>query len=170
MIRTAGLAGLVVLAGLSGGCVAPRALPSGAEPVDARYAVSGGSYSTGGELIVMLRAHERDGRVVVCGARTRTRESAMSLPYNHFVEGTGVIQLAGANIMQGVRRFPDYPLARDMTGVSAACFLTERPWEPRFEGAAAIARFGRMPLGGDDFGRPDTVFRGGPVPDVIDRP
>jgi len=169
MIRAAGLAGFVVLAGVLAGCATlPR--PVGSEPVDARYSVSGGTYSTGGALIVMLRAREQDGRVAICGAKTRTRESAVSLPYRHAVEGTGVIQLAGVNIFQGVRRFPEYPLADDMTGVSAACFVSERGWDARFDGAVPIARFGRLPLGSDDFGRVDTVFRGGPVPDVITRP
>ncbi|MBK0401322.1 hypothetical protein H0I76_19185 [Limibaculum sp. M0105] len=169
MIRAVGFAAVAAVAGLLGGCMSAPA-PGGSEPVDARYSATGGSYNTGGSLIVMLRAREQDGRVAICGAKTRTRESAVSLPYGFSVEGAGVVQLAGVNIFQGVRRFPEYPLANDMTGVSAVCLVSERQWEPRFDGAVPVARFARMPFGLDDYGQVDTVFRGGPVPDVIARP
>ena len=171
MIRTAGVRAFVVLAitALMGACATP-VRPVGAEPVDARYSVSGGSFDTGGDLIVMLRAFEQDGRVGICGAKTRTRESAMSLPYGHFVEGAGVVQLGGARIFQGIWGLPDHPFADDMTGVSARCVLSDRAWRPEFDTATPVARFPRMAFGSDEFGRADTVFRSAPVPEVIRRP
>ena len=168
MRRMMCLAPILVAAALTA-CVRPVD-PIGSEPVDARYSVSGGSFDTGGSLIVMLRAFERDGRVAVCGAMTTTRESAVSLPYGNRVRGAGVVQLGGRSLFQGLHPFPEHPLRQNMTGVSARCLLTGEPWQPRFADAVPRARFARMPFGHDDFGGPETVFRETGVPDVIARP
>ncbi|MDT8345957.1 MAG: hypothetical protein RQ752_16135 [Thermohalobaculum sp.] len=169
MIRFGRLVGPVVLLAAFGAAAAQFGVLR-SEPVDARYSVSGGTFDTGGDLIVMLRAFETDGRVGICGAKTRTRESAMSLPYGHFVEGAGVVQLAGARIFQGIRRLPEYPFADDMTGVSAKCMVADRAWRPEFDTASPVVRFARMPFGGEGRGDYDTIFRSAPVPDVIRRP
>ena len=147
---------------------------SGSDTVDDRYSVSGGRFTTGGDLVVMLRAFEEEGRVGVCGAFTWTRQSAVSLVHNNFVQNIGVVAIGGVPLLQGVGRFPEHPAKDDMTGVTARCFLTDVPWRPDFEVAPVHARFARVPFGDRDGGLWGggvlTVFRSTPVPDLIARP
>lgn len=161
------LACLAAAAALAG-CVA-LPWPRGVEPVTPAYAAGGGRYDDGATVIILTRTFEQAGNTAVCGTRTAHSMTGRTLFLNRQVAGAAALEIAGDRIATGLDRLPEAPFRPDMTGATAACFLTDRPWRQAYAEAAPQIRIPRLqfPEGdGDGFGGgwgEAVTFRQAPV-------
>ncbi len=141
--------------------------PLATEPVGPAYHAGGGQWDDGAGLVFLVRTFERNDRVAFCGVRTEVSTTARTLYLNDYVAGVAVLRLDGDRIHQGLRMLPDARYRPDMTGATARCYLTDRPWRAGYAAARPEIRIARMQFdeGGDKgFGAGDAVvFRQSPV-------
>jgi hypothetical protein len=96
-----------------------------------------------------------------------------TLLYNDAVAEAASLSLAGDRIHQGLGMLAEARFHPDMTGATARCFLTRRPWRDAYEGATPEIRIPRIAVGeGDDegFGGGAVRFRQTPVETPIYQP
>ncbi len=138
--------------------------PLATEAVGPAYHAGGGQWSDGGAVVILVRSFERAGRVAFCGAWTAHSNSTRSLLLNDYVPAAAVLRLAGDRIQQGLGFLPEARYREDMTGATARCYLTERPWRAVYADAIPEIRIPRMQFDeGDDQGGNFIVFRQAPV-------
>ena len=154
------------LAGALAGCVRLPA-PLATEPVGSAYDAGGGQWDDGAGVLFLVHTFEQDGRVAFCGTRTALSTTARTLLYNDFVAGAAVLRLAGDTVQHGLRMLPEARYRLDMTGATARCYLTDRPWRAAYAVADPEIRIARLRFNegeGRGFGGGDTVvFRQTPV-------
>lgn len=157
---------LVVLAACA------RGAPAGFDTVGPGYSVGGGAWNTGGGISVAVRAFERRGGTVVCGAWTTDRQAAMTYPYNRDVMQVGSIYLGGVRLVQDLAFMTEVPEADNLSGVEARCVASPVAWRPEFAGLQPRVRIPRFAIGGDDdedgsMGGGALVFRETARPDIV---
>jgi hypothetical protein len=152
------LAALPLLAACSG---IPQSL--GTEAVTNAYSAGGGKFDDGAAVIMLMRTFERDGRVAYCGVRTGQGPTGRTLFLNDLVPGAAVLYLAGDRIHQGFDGLPEAQYRDDMTGATARCFVTERPWRADYAEAEPMLRIARMQFDGDEEDGDIVIFRQEPV-------
>lgn len=131
------------------------------------YVTGGGEWNTGGGISVAVRAEERGGVTVICGAWTTDRQSALSSELNESVVEAGSIYLGGRRVVQNLSFMPRVAYRKDLTGAPARCVASPLPWEAGFTAAAPVVRLPRMSFVMDsDFPDPVT-FRPGPRPALV---
>jgi hypothetical protein len=155
-------------AALLAGCAAAPA-PLATEAVTSDYAAGGGHFDDGATIIFLTRVFEQSGRVGFCGARTKHSMTARTALYDRQVAGAAALEIAGDRIARGLGALAEARYRDDMTGATARCFLTDRPWRPEYAAAAPEIRIPRLQFAeGDDslfgIGWGDAVtFRQTPV-------
>lgn len=167
MRRRAAIA--VLAAAVLAGCAALPD-PAGTEAVSSAYAAGGGRYDDGATVIFLVRAFERDGRAGICGVRTAHSMTGRTLFLNEHVARAALVTLAGDPILRGLRNLPEARFRPDMTGATARCLLTDRPWRAAYSTATPEIRIPRLqfPEGdGNGFGAlgwgESVAFRPAPV-------
>lgn len=158
MIRSLTGAGLALALA---GCAAygTSGATRGARTVDASYAEGGGVFASGAQLTVRALTFEDAGKVGVCAAWAGDGIDSTSQLYTDFVLETGVLRLAGKNLMQGFDDFPEAPARAALHGAPAGCVRTGADWSPGYAGVAPRITFARMNLGADVEDGMDTYFR-----------
>lgn len=162
MIRRA--ACLAIL--LASSACATLPTPIGTEAVGPGYAAGGGQWDDGATVIFLTRAFEHEGQVAFCGIRTAHSTTTRTLRYEDFVPRAAKLLLAGDTIANGLRMLPEARYRDDMTGATARCLVTDRPWRAAHAGATPEIRIPRLQFNegnGFGFGGGKTVFRGAPV-------
>lgn len=126
------------------------------------YVTGGGEWNSGGGITVAVRALERNGVTVICGAWTTDRQSALSSYLNENVIEAGSVTLGGKRAVLNLGFMPRVAYGADITGAPARCVASPLPWQAAFDAAAPVVRLPRMRFVIDaDSG--DTVsFRPGP--------
>lgn len=152
---------LAVLPLLSTCATLPQAI--GTEAVTNAYSAGGGKFDDGASVIMLMRTFEQDGRVAYCGVRTSQGPSGRSLFLNDLVPGAAVLYLAGERIHQGFDGLSEAQYRDDMTGATARCFVTDRPWRPDYAEAEPKLRIARMQFDRDEEGGDTVIFRQEPV-------
>lgn len=136
---------LAVCALLSGACTTATSgarAPLGPDPV-----VSGGSYSSGGGLIVAVDMRESAGMTRVCGiwAEGAGQASFTKGPKLEIL-GSGSVYLGREALVRGLGFLTEVPRAPSYAGAPAGCVDTTRPWQPGDEARRPIVRFPRKDL------------------------
>lgn len=165
-MRAPCLAALSALA-ISGCGILPQ--PIGTEAVSDAYSAGGGKFDDGASVIMLLRTFEQDGRVAFCGVRTGQGPTGRTIFLNDLVPGVAVLYLDGDRIHQGFRMLPEARYRDDMTGATARCFVTDRPWRADYAEAEPLLRIARLQFDHDDdhdivIFRQEPVFRPLPGP------
>ncbi len=158
----------VLVALVTAGCVTATS-PLSAGKIDESYTVGGGQWVEGGTIYVIAKTFEHQGNVAVCGAWTRQTSTARTTNYDYDVIQTGVLQIDGSYILQGFDRFPEISYARDITGSRADCLITDRAWDPAYDGVEPSIRFARQVYDRDfeDQGDEGITFRQATVQRII---
>ncbi len=160
------LPSLVAIA-LAGAACVRLPVPLATEAVGPAYHAGGGQWDDGAAVVILLRTFEREGHVAFCGARTVHSTTTRTLFLNDYVANVAVMRLAGDRIHQGLGMLPEARYRPDMTGATARCYLTERPWRAAYADAAPEIRIARLQFSegeGRGSGGGDTVvFRQMPV-------
>lgn len=112
----------------AGACAAP-VTPAGGSRVAESYTVAGGQFTSGGGLYLAIEAREIDGRVGLCGAWTRSRQSALSRRHNDDVLSSGSVTLGGALLVQNLTFLRRHPIGTSLLGQQAQCVITGTPWQ-----------------------------------------
>jgi hypothetical protein len=136
---------------LLAGCAASPA-PLATESVSRAYAAGGGRFDDGATIIFLTRVFEQAGRVAYCGARTEHSMTGRTLLYDRQVAGTAALEIAGDRIASGLGALPEARYRPDMTGATARCFLTDRPWLPAYASAEPRIRIPRLQFAEGDEG------------------
>ena len=144
------LAGVLVLAGCAG--LGTKREPVGTEAVTSAYTAAGGQYDDGATVILLVRAFERDGRIGYCGVRTEHSMTARTLFLNEFVADAAMLRLADDHIASGMRSLGEARYRDDMTGATARCFLTDRPWRTIYAADEPEIRIPRLSFNEGDGG------------------
>ena len=149
-----------------------RGEPAGFDTVGSGYSVGGGQWKTGGGLTVAVRAFERGGRTLVCGAWATDRQAVMTERYNRDVMEVGSIYLDGERLVQNLAFMPRVRRPDDLAGSEARCVTSPVSWRPGFAEAAPRVRFPRYAVSGDDDEDSGAtsgplVFREAARPDVL---
>ena len=156
---------LAAILALSACAAVPRSM--GVEPVTPAYAAGGGRWDDGATVIFLTRAFDNHGQVGFCGVRTAHSTTTRTLIYNDFVARSANLVLAGDTIASGLRMLPETRYREDMTGATARCLVTDRPWLPAYAEAEPEIRVPRLQFNeGDGFGiggGDRVVFRAAPV-------
>jgi hypothetical protein len=166
MRRLPSLLAVTAVAALLAACVR-LPVPLATEAVGRSYHAGGGHWGDGGAVVILLRTLEQDGRVAFCGAWSAHSNSTRTLFLNDYVANVAVLRLAGDRIQSGLGILPEARYRDDMTGATARCYLTERPWRAIYAGAEPEIRIARLQFHegeGSGRGGGDTVvFRQAPV-------
>lgn len=117
---------MLVAAGCAGTLGAERI---GTEAVTADYTTAGGQWNVGGQVYVLARAREHQGRLAICGLWA-AHTSTEALTFNHEVVYAGAIELDGDRVLTGLSFLPEARFADDLTGRTATCVVTGRVWQP----------------------------------------
>lgn len=149
-----------------------RGEPAGFDTVGPDYVAGGGEWNTGGGITVAARAFERDGRTLVCGAWTTTRQAGVTYAYNRDVMEVGSVYLAGERLVQNLSFMTETRASENLAGASAGCVASPVDWRPAFAGAEPRVRFPRFVVPGEDdeeggMGGSGLVFREAPRPDIV---
>ncbi len=164
MARSLSILALVLLAACA------RGEPAGSERVGPGYTVGGGTWNTGGGITVAVRAFEKNGQTIVCGAWTTDRQSAMTYAYNDDVMQVGSIYLGGKRLVQNLAFMSRVPQTDNISGARASCVASPVAWQPGFAEAEPWVRIPRYTVGDkndDPSGGNPLVFRETARPDIV---
>lgn len=116
--------------------------PLGPDPV-----ISGGTYDSGGGVIVAVDVRESRGKTMVCGiwAEGEGQASLTKGPKTE-VLGSGSVSLGREAVVRGLGFLREVPRADDYAGVLAGCVLTPRPWRAEDAARQPVVRFPRKDL------------------------
>jgi hypothetical protein len=124
--------------------------PLATEAVGSAYHAGGGQWDDGAGVVILVRAFERDGRVAFCGLRAVHSRTARTMLHNDYVAGAALLRLGGDRIQHGLGMLPEARYRPDMTGATARCFLTDRPWRAAYAEAAPEIRIARLQVDDGD--------------------
>ncbi len=149
-----------------------RGEPAGFDTVGPDYVTGGGNWNTGGGISVAVSAFERDGRTLVCGVWTTTRQAGATYAYNRDVMEVGSVYLAGERLVQNLSFMTEARPTDNLAGASAGCVASAVDWRPGLAEAAPRVRFPRFVVGGDDDEDGGTsgqtlIFREAPRADIV---
>ena len=139
------------------GCT--TATPVGTDPIDPRYSVGGGEWSSGGGITIAARAFERNGVAVICGAWTMDRQSVLTILLNDDVLEAGSVYLDGDRAVQNLSFMRQVRYSDNIAGEQANCVATGRPWKADYAAAPARVRIPRMAFGRGGRRANRVVFR-----------
>jgi len=131
------------------------------------YVTGGGEWSSGGGITVAVRALERDGVTVICGAWTTDQQSALSANLNESVMDAGSIDLGGKQVVQNLGFMPRHPYGRDLTGASSRCVASKLSWQPEFAAAEPVIRLPRISFSLSRLKRKSVTFRPSARPAIL---
>ncbi len=131
----------------------------GTDPIDSRYSVGGGEWSSGGGITIVARAFERNGVTVICGAWTTDRQSALSTLWNDAVLEAGSIFLDGDRAVTNLSFMRLVRYSDNIAGEQANCVASGRPWKADYAAAPARVRIPRMAFGRGGRRANRVVFR-----------
>jgi hypothetical protein len=138
-------------------CAGVSREPLGTEAVTPAYTAAGGQFDDGATVILLVRAFERDGRVAYCGLRTEHSMTGRTLFLKEPVADAATLRLAGDHIASGMKGLGRARYGDDMTGATARCFLTDRPWRTIYGAVEPEIRIPRLSFNegdGNGFGVP----------------
>ena len=123
----------------------------GTDPIDSRYSVGGGEWSSGGGITIAARAFERNGVTVICGAWTMDRQSVVTSELNDAVLEAGSVFLDGDRAVQNLSFMRLVRYSDNIAGEQANCVASVRPWKAEYAAVPARVRIPRMafPLDAD---------------------
>ncbi len=139
------------------GCT--TATPVGTDPIDSRYSVGGGEWNSGGGITIVVRAFERNGDVVICGAWTMDRQSVVTSELNDYVMEAGSIFLDGDRAVQNLSFMRLVQYSDNISDEQANCVATGRPWKADYATAPARIRMPRMVFPLDEDTGNTVIFR-----------
>ncbi len=139
------------------GCT--TATPVGTDPIDPRYSIGGGQWSSGGGITIAARAFEWNGVTVICGAWTKDRQSVLTIQLNDNVMAAGSVFLDGDRAVQNLSFMRRVPYSENIAGEQANCVATGLPWKADYATAPARIRTPRMAFLLDDRPNLVVVFR-----------
>ncbi len=116
----------------------------GTDPIDSRYSVGGGEWSSGGGITIAARAFERNGVTVICGAWTMDRQSVVTSELNDFVLEAGSIFLDGDRAVSNLSFMRLVRYSDNIAGEQANCVASGLPWKADYAAAPARVRIPRM--------------------------
>lgn len=135
--------------------------PLGPDPV-----ISGGTYDSGGGVIVAVDLRESQGRTMVCGiwAEGEGQASLTRGPKTE-VLGSGSVYLGREVVVRGLGFLREVPRAEGYAGAPAGCVLTGRPWRAEDATRRPVVRFPRKDiyLDAEDVGGDMVKFVPAPV-------
>jgi hypothetical protein len=112
----------------------------GTDTVGPGYATGGGEWGTGGGITIAVRAFERGGVTVVCGAWATDRQSALTIALNENVIETGSVYLGAVRVVQNLAFMAPARYAQNLSGAQANCVASGEPWQPAFAAAEPRVR------------------------------
>ncbi len=139
----------------------------GTDPIDSRYSVGGGEWSSGGGITIAARAFERNGVTVICGAWTMDRQSVVTSELNDFVLEAGSIFLDGDRAVSNLSFMRLVRYSDNITGEQANCVASGLPWKADYAAAPARVRIPRMAFTLDLRPVNRVVFRETPRAEII---
>jgi len=131
------------------------------------FVSGGGDWTSGGGITVAVRAEDRGGVTVICGAWTTDRQSALTSELNEKVIEAGSIYLGGHRAVQNLSFMPRVAYGPDLTGLPARCVASPLAWEPGFASARPVVRLPRMTFVIDGEFADTLTFRPGPRPALV---
>lgn len=130
---------------LLGACAAVQPVERralGPDPV-----ISGGSYDSGGGVIVAVDLRESAGRTMVCGIWAEgAGQASLTLGPKSEVLASGSVYLGNRAVVRGLGFLREVPRAESYAGAPAGCVLTERPWRAEDAARRPVVRFPRKDL------------------------
>ena len=165
------ICGALVLGLVAGGCTQHAGV--GTDTVGPGYVTGGGEWNSGGGITVVVRAFERGGVTVVCGAWTTDRQSVLSLNMNHDAMETGSVYAGNTRLVMNLAFMARLPYADNISGAQANCVASSVPWRAEFAEQGPRLRFPRLafPGGGGDEdsggGGSPLIFRETTRPDIV---
>lgn len=147
----------LALSASAGACVGPTE-PAGTVTIDDGFARAGGTWSSGGALLMAAGFRESGGRVAVCGAWTTTPQSVLSKQYNADVVAAGAVAVGGRHLVNGLGFMTRLQEDAQLEGATARCVATDRPWEPSLSTALPAVYLPRMEFEYDELMGPLAVF------------
>ncbi len=139
----------------------------GTDPIDSRYSVGGGEWSSGGGITIAARAFERNGVTVICGAWTMDRQSVMTSELNDAVLEAGSVFLDGDRAVQNLSFMRLVRYSDNIAGEQANCVAVGLPWKADYDAAPARVRIPRMAFAQGDLPENFLVFRETPRAEII---
>ena len=122
----------------------------GTDPIDPRYSIGGGQWSSGGGITVVARAFERNGVTVICGAWAMDSQSGPTRDYNDDVLEAGSVFLDGDRAVQNLSFMRLVPYSDNIAGEQANCVATGLSWKADYTTSPARVRLPRMVFEGLD--------------------
>ncbi len=165
------ICGALVLGLVAGGCT--RHADVGTDTVGPGYVTGGGEWNSGGGITVVVRAFERGGVTVVCGAWTTDRQSVLSINQNDDAIEAGSVYAGKTRLVMNLAFMARVPYADSISGAQANCVASSVPWRAEFAETGPRLRFPRLafPGGGGDEegggGGSPLIFRQTPRPDIV---
>jgi len=145
----------------------------GTDIIGPGYAIGGGEWNSGGGITIVVRAFERGGATVVCGAWATDRQSVLSVNQNRDVMEAGSVYIDRTRIVHNLAFMARIPYSDNITGSQASCVASSVPWRTEFAETEPRTRIPRMAFGidgGDEDGGGggDALrFRETERPDII---
>jgi hypothetical protein len=130
------------------------------------YVTGGGDWTSGGGISVAVRATERNGATVICGAWTTDQQSALSIYLNDDVMEAGAISLGGHTAVRNLGFMQRHAWGTDLTGASANCIASRLAWNASFASAAPQVHLPRMTFVINQDNVDTVTFRPGPRPSL----
>jgi len=130
------------------GCT--TATPVGTDPIDSRYSVGGGQWSSGRGITVVARAFELNGVTVICGAWAMDSQGGLTRDYNDDVLEAGSVFLDGDRAVQNLSFMRRVPYSDNIAGEQANCVATGLSWKADYTTSPARVRLPRMVFEGLD--------------------
>ena len=155
----------VALAFLAVACT--RFATVGTNTIGPGYAIGGGEWNSGGGITVVVRAFERNGVTVVCGAWTTDQQSALTITLNENVIETGSIYLGGVRVVQNLAFMAPVSYSQNISGAQANCVASGKPWRPEFAATPPIVRIPRLSFPIDAESGQRANFRATERPSII---
>lgn len=145
----------------------------GTDVIGPGYAIGGGEWNSGGGITIAVRAFERGGATVVCGAWTTDRQSVLSVSQNRDVMEAGSVYIGRTRIVHNLAFMARIPYSDNITGSQANCVASSVPWRAEFAETGPHTRIPRMSFGAEG-GDEDSGGGGDPLrfreterPDII---
>lgn len=134
--------GLAVLVGACASVGQVERHPLGPDPV-----ISGGTYDSGGGVIVAVDIRESRGKTMVCGIWTEGEgQASLTKGPKTEVLGSGSVYLGRDVVVRGLGFLREAPRAESNAGAPAGCVLTQRPWRAEDATRRPVVRFPRKDL------------------------
>ena len=121
----------------------------GNDTIGPGYATGGGEWNSGGGITIVVRAFERGGATVVCGAWATDQQSVLSINQNRDVMEAASIYIGRTRIVQNLVFMARVPYSDNISGGQANCVASSVPWRAQFAVTGPRTRIPRMSFGSD---------------------